>query len=50
MNDHPDICLITNPIGATGNAVHELLDVLTEITDITLVTANLPDNSPMWSK
>ena len=50
MSDHPDVCLITNPIGATGNAVHELLDVLTEITDITLVTANLPENSPMWGK
>lgn len=50
MSDYPDVCLITNPIGATGNAVHELLDILTEITTVALVTANLPESSPIWGE
>jgi glycosyltransferase involved in cell wall biosynthesis len=45
----PDITVVTHPLGASGeNAARTLLDVLTAITTVSLVTARLPDESTIW--
>ena len=36
---------MTNPVGATDNATRSLLDILSEITSISLVTASIGDDS-----
>jgi len=42
----PDICVVTHPLGAAGeNATRSLLDIISEITNVSLVTADLPANS-----
>lgn len=43
---HPEICLVTHPLGAAGeNATRTLLEILSAITTVTLMTADLPADS-----
>ncbi|MCU4799487.1 glycosyltransferase family 4 protein [Halobacteria archaeon HArc-gm2] len=47
----PDVCVVTHPLAAAGeNATRSLLDILAAITGVTLVTANLPEDSEIWEK
>jgi glycosyltransferase involved in cell wall biosynthesis len=47
----PDVCVVTHPLAAAGeNATRSLLDILSVITSITLVTADLPEDSDIWEK
>lgn len=40
------LCVVTHPLGAAGeNATRTLLDILTELCPVSLVTANLPADS-----
>jgi len=48
--DYPSICVVTNPIGAADIAVQDLLAILSEITDVSVITANMPDDSPVREK
>jgi len=42
----PDVCVVTHPLAAAGeNATRSLLDILSAITGVALVTADLPANS-----
>lgn len=42
----PDVCVVTHPLGAAGeNATRTLLNILVEITGVSLITANLPSES-----
>lgn len=42
----PDVCVLTHPLSAAGeNATRTLLEVLTAVTSVSLVTADLPTNS-----
>lgn len=42
----PGVCVVTHPLGAAGeNATRSLLEILAAITDVALVTANLPEDS-----
>ena len=42
----PDVCVVTHPLAAAGeNATRSLLDILSAITGVALVTANLPADS-----
>lgn len=42
----PDVCVVTHPLAAAGeNATRSLLDILTAITGVSLVTADLPADS-----
>ncbi|MBV0923124.1 glycosyltransferase family 4 protein [Halomicroarcula limicola] len=44
--DLPDVCVVTHPLAAAGeNATRSLLDVLSAITSVALVTADLPGDS-----
>lgn len=48
MIDEPDsdICVVTHPLGAAGeNATRTLLEILSAITTVSLVTADLPGDS-----
>lgn len=45
MKAYPDVCVVTNPIGATGVAVEDLLSILTAITTVSLLTAGIRDRS-----
>ncbi|MFC7141801.1 glycosyltransferase family 4 protein [Halosimplex aquaticum] len=46
MADLPDVCVVTHPLAAAGeNATRSLLDVLSAITGVALVTADLPADS-----
>lgn len=41
-----DVCVVTHPLGDAGeNATRTLLDILSAITEVSLVTANLPSES-----
>ncbi len=43
---YPDVCVVTHPLSAAGeNATRSLLDILSEISNIRLVTADLPAGS-----
>ena len=42
----PDVCVLTHPLGAAGeNATRTLLEVLSAVTAVSLVTAYLPEDS-----
>ena len=42
----PSVCVVTHPLGAAGeNATRTLLEILAAITRVSLVTADLPDDS-----
>jgi len=42
----PSVCVVTHPLAAAGeNATRSLLDILSAITTVSLVTANLPAES-----
>jgi len=44
--DLPNVCVVTHPLAATGeNATRSLLDILSAITAVSLVTADLPVDS-----
>jgi glycosyltransferase involved in cell wall biosynthesis len=44
----PDVCVVTHPLSAAGeNATRSLLDILAAVTSVSLVTADLPDDSEM---
>lgn len=45
MKSDEGICVVTNPIGATGNAVRSLLDILSSIEDVSLMTAGIDEDS-----
>jgi glycosyltransferase involved in cell wall biosynthesis len=46
MADLPDVCVVTHPLAAAGeNATRSLLDILSAVTGVALVTANLPADS-----
>ena len=43
------ICVVTHPLSSSGeNATRTLLDILAAIAPVSLVTANLPENSTIW--
>ncbi|AEH36980.1 glycosyltransferase family 4 protein [Halopiger xanaduensis] len=43
---YPDVCVVTHPLGGAGeNATRTLLEILSAITTISLVTAGLPEGS-----
>ncbi|MEF8851502.1 MAG: glycosyltransferase [Haloarculaceae archaeon] len=45
-SDLPDVCVVTHPLAAAGeNATRSLLDVLSAVTSVSLVTADLPADS-----
>jgi len=47
----PDVCVVTHPLAAAGeNATRSLLDILSAITGVALVTANLPTDSEIREK
>ncbi|MFB6224124.1 MAG: glycosyltransferase family 4 protein, partial [Haloarcula sp.] len=42
----PDVCVVTHPLAAAGeNATRSLLDILSAVTSVALVTADLPADS-----
>ncbi|WP_135820726.1 glycosyltransferase family 4 protein [Halostella litorea] len=44
--DHPGVCVVTHPLSAAGeNATRTLLEVLSAVTAVSLVTADLPADS-----
>jgi glycosyltransferase involved in cell wall biosynthesis len=46
MSELPDVCVVTHPLAAAGeNATRSLLDILSAITGVALVTADLPADS-----
>ena len=46
MADLPDVCVVTHPLAAAGeNASRSLLDILSAVTGVALVTADLPTDS-----
>ncbi|WP_262176963.1 glycosyltransferase family 4 protein [Haloarcula laminariae] len=49
--DLPDVCVVTHPLAAAGeNATRSLLDILSAITGVALVTADLPADSEIRGK
>lgn len=43
---YPEICVVTHPLGPAGeNATRTLLEILSAITTVSLITADLPENS-----
>lgn len=45
-SDNPSICVVTHPLGSAGeNATRTLLEIITTITSVSLVTENLPVES-----
>jgi glycosyltransferase involved in cell wall biosynthesis len=48
MADH-EVCVVTHPLSGAGETTtRTLLDVLAAVTTVSLVTANLPGDSPVW--
>lgn len=46
MTDKSGVCVVTHPLSSAGeNATRTLLDVLSAVTGVSLVTANLPEDS-----
>lgn len=46
MGDIDDVCVVTHPLSDAGeNATRTLLDIISAITSVALVTANLPPDS-----
>lgn len=49
MSDCDDVCVVTHPLSGAGEtATRTFLDILAEVTTVTLVTANLPPDSSVW--
>ncbi|MFC6787822.1 glycosyltransferase family 4 protein [Halobaculum halobium] len=49
VNPLPGVCVVTHPLSPAGeNATRTLLNVLAAITTVSLVTADLPENSSIW--
>ncbi len=49
-NEFDDICLITHPLSDAGeNATRSLLDILTALTTVSVVTIDLPEDSTIRS-
>ncbi|WP_276257378.1 glycosyltransferase family 4 protein [Haloglomus litoreum] len=47
----PDVCVVTHPLSSAGeNATRSLLDILGALTAVSLVTADLPDDSEIWAR
>ncbi|WP_254830851.1 glycosyltransferase family 4 protein [Haloglomus salinum] len=47
----PDVCVVTHPLASAGeNATRSLLDILSALTTVSLVTANLPADSEIWDR
>jgi len=45
-SDLPDVCVVTHPLAGAGeNATRSLLDILSAVTTVSLVTADLPADS-----
>lgn len=48
-NELPDVCVVTHPLGPAGeNATRTLLEILSALTTVSLITAYLPDDSTIW--
>lgn len=45
MSDYPGVCVVTSPIGGSDVPVYDLLSILDEITDTSLIAANLSEDS-----
>ena len=46
--DYPSVCVVTHPLGSTSeNATRTLLNILSALTAVSLVTAELDDDSPL---
>jgi glycosyltransferase involved in cell wall biosynthesis len=49
MTEKFGVCVVTHPLSAAGeNATRTLLDIISEITSVSLVTADLPEDSTIW--
>jgi len=48
--EYPDICVVTSPIGAADIAVQDLLAILSTVTEVSVITVNMPDDSPVREK
>ncbi|OYR82586.1 glycosyl transferase family 1 [Halorubrum sp. C191] len=49
MTETTGVCVVTHPLSAAGeNATRTLLDILSGITSVSLVTADLPEDSTIW--
>lgn len=48
MDDEPSVCVVTHPLAdASENVTRDLLTILSAITSVSLVTINLPSDSPI---
>lgn len=48
MHTADDVCVVTHPLSGAGeNATRTLLEILGAITTVSLLTANLPEDSPV---
>lgn len=48
MGDFDDVCVVTHPLApASENATRTLLDIISEITHVSLVTMGLPEDSSL---
>jgi glycosyltransferase involved in cell wall biosynthesis len=48
MDEPPNVCVVTHPLAsASENVTRDLLTILSAITGVSLVTINLPDDSPI---
>lgn len=45
----PDVCVVTHPLGGKETAINQLLNILSAVTTVSLVTADLPDNADLPS-
>ena len=51
MTGHTGVCVVTHPLSAAGeNATRTLLDIISGITSVSLVTADLPEDSTIWDR
>lgn len=51
MTENIGVCVVTHPLSSAGeNATRTLLDVLSAITSVSLVTADLPGDSTIWDR
>lgn len=39
------ICVVTNPVGATATATSDMLEILSNLTEVTLISANVSEKS-----
>nr|WP_201289559.1 hypothetical protein [Halobaculum saliterrae] len=49
VNSLPGVCVVTHPLNQAGeNATRTIMNVLSANTTVSLVTADLPENSSIW--